>query len=75
MLDSTLNHGAHSKFVSRWLSHMKISEAVLADDATETDVLELSPEDASVDLSAAEDQSPEPISIEIPRVSEHPPQL
>jgi len=78
VLESTVNYGAHSKFVSKWLTHQNQKAEPQIEGAVPQDepVLELtSPHSHVASLPLVEEQLPEVISLDIPRVSEHPPQL
>jgi len=82
VLESTLNHSAHSKFVGKWLAKStaektasgdKPEEAVPADGAVSA-AADGEPSAETEAEGATVEAEPEP-SLDIPRVSEHPPQL
>jgi peroxiredoxin Q/BCP len=75
VLEATFNYGAHSKFVAKWLSTMQ-TEEVPAQDYVFGHRSAEEPEETRDEIMIAEDESDRILpTLELERVSEHPPRL
>jgi len=75
VLEATFNYGAHSKFVAKWLSTMQ-TEEVPAQDYVFGHRSAEEPEETRDEIMTAEDESDRILpTLELERVSEHPPRL
>jgi len=83
VLDATMNYSAHAKFVAKWLASLPKEETAFAEEKVppsppeeaEPIAISTSEETASVEPVSMEGAETEESSLDIPRVSEHPPQL
>jgi len=76
ILDSTINHGAHRKFVGKWLAKSAAEKPASGDKTEETTPATAEPEpEAETEAEDAVAETEAEPSLDIPRVPDHPPQL